>query len=424
MLPPMVRQHPDAVTAARAVPLDLIDLSAGAVWRREIDRYELFRRLRDEHPVSFHREAQIDGFPHGPGFWAVTRFADVRAVSRDPETFCNGQGYLVVDLPTELGEFYGSMLHMDAPRHTRMRLIVNRSFTPRHVARIEQYVDDKAASIVARARELGEFDFVEEIAAALPLEVICQMMGIPESLWPTVLRCTNGILGASDAEYGGSFDELLAVSLEIAALAEEIAKDRLANPGDDLTSALMHAEVDGHRLTTAEYASFFILLVVAGNETTRNATTHGVWQLALDPAQRTRWQADVDGLMPTAIEEIVRYSSPVQMFRRTATRDTEIGGQPIAAGEKVVLHFSSANRDERAFPAPDRFDIGRTPNDHLGFGAGGPHFCLGANLARRELRAIFAQLLTALPTLEVTGEPDYLDSAFINGIKHLPVRVR
>jgi cytochrome P450 len=420
----MAFQHPDAVTAAGAIPLDQIWLADWRIWARQLDRYELFRRLRAERPVSWHAEVTFEGFPPGPGYWSVVRYDDVRAVSRDNETFCNGQGYLIPDLPTELGEFYGSMLHMDAPRHTRMRLIVNRSFTPRHVARIEQYVDEKAAAIVDRALQLGEFDFVEEIAAALPLEIICEMMGIPESLWPTVLRCTNVILGATDAEYASGFDDLLNVSLEINALAEEIARDRLANPGDDLTSALMHAEVDGHRLTPAEYASFFILLVVAGNETTRNATTHGMWQLAFDPAQRARWRDDLDRWTPTAIEEIVRHSSPVQHFRRTATRDTEIAGQPVKAGDKVVLWFGSANRDERVFPDAGRFDITRSPNDHVGFGAGGPHFCLGANLARRELRSIFTQLLTRLDGLQVTGEPDYLQSAFINGIKHLPCRVR
>ena len=420
----MVLQHAGAVAAASALPVDDIALADRRIWARDLDRWELFRTLREQRPVAFQREADLEGFPAGKGYWSIVCYDDVRAVSRDHDTFCNGQGYLIPDLPAELGEFYGSMLHMDAPRHTRMRLIVNRSFTPRHVARIEQYVDDKAASIVARARTLGEFDFVEEIAAALPLEIICEMLAIPPSLWSTVLRCTNGILGATDPEYASEFDDLLAVSLEISALAEEIARDRLANPGDDLSSALMHAEVDGHRLTPAEYASFFILLVVAGNETTRNATTHGVWQLALDPAQRATWLRDLDRHTPTAIEEIVRYATPVQNFRRTATRDTTIGDQPIAAGDKVVLWFGSANRDATVFADPDHFDITRRPNEHVGFGAGGPHFCLGANLARRELHAIFTQLLTQLSGLEITGEPDYLNSAFINGIKHLPCRVR
>ncbi|CAB4757017.1 unannotated protein [freshwater metagenome] len=420
----MVLQHPDAVRAARAIPVDQIDFTDDRVWRRELDRWELFRTLREERPVGFQRETKLDRFPDGPGYWGLVRYDDVRAVSRDHETFCNAQGYLIPDLPGEIGEFFGSMLQMDSPRHTRMRLIVNRSFTPRHVARIENYVDEKASSIVDRVLTLGEFDFVDEIAAALPLEIICEMMGIPLSAWPAVQRCTNVVMGATDSEYASSFDDLLNAALELSAIAEEIANERLANPLDDLTSALMHAEVDGHRLTAAEYASFFILLVVAGNETTRNAATHAFWQLALDPSQRALWSSDIDRYTAGAVEEIVRGSSPVQHFRRTATRDTEISGQPIKKGDKVVLWFGAANRDPAVFADPDRFDIERTPNDHLGFGAGGPHFCLGANLARRELRAIYTQILTRLGGLEVTGEPDYLHSAFVDGIKHLPCRVR
>lgn len=419
----MAFELPEATTNANTIPTDGIWFGDWRIWARQIDRHALFARLRAERPVSWHAEANLEGFPPGRGYWSVVRHEDVRAVSRNPETFCNGQGYLIPDLPVELGELYGSMLHMDAPRHTRMRLIVNRSFTPRRLARIEEYVDAKAAAIVDRALALGEFDFVTEIAAALPLEIICEMMAIPRSLWPTVLRCTNVILGATDTEYASGFDDLLNASFELKALAEDVAHDRLARPGDDLTSALMHAEVDGHRLTPAEYASFFILLVAAGNETTRNAISHGMWQLARDPAQRAIWRDNLDTVTPTAIEEIVRFASPVQHFRRTATRDTEIAGQPIAAGDKVVLWFGSANRDEAVFNDPDRFDITRTPNDHVGFGAGGPHFCLGANLARRELRAMFTQILTRLDGLEITGEPDYLQSAFINGIKHLPCRV-
>jgi cytochrome P450 len=420
----VVLQDPSAVAAARAIPASEIDFTDGRVWTRQLDRWELFRTLREQRPVAFNRELEIVGFPPGPGYWSVVRYDDVRAVSRDHETFCNSKGYLIAELPASIGEFFGSMLQMDAPRHTRMRLIVNRSFTPRHVARIENYVDEKASSIADRVLTLGEFDFVEEIAAALPLEIICEMMGIPRPLWPAVQRATNVVMGATDSEYASGLDDLLNAALELNAIAEEIANERLANPLDDLTSALMHAEVDGHRLTASEYASFFILLVVAGNETTRNAATHGFWQLSLDPAQRARWAADLDRYNASAIEEIVRWSSPVQFFRRTATRDTEINGQPIAEGDKVVLWFGAANRDPSAFVDPDRFDIGRTPNDHVGFGAGGPHFCLGANLARRELRSMFTQILTRLDRLEVTGEPDYLHSAFVNGIKHLPCRIR
>jgi cytochrome P450 len=413
-----------AVTAAAALPLEAIDLLHLDVLDRVVDRYELFRRLRAERPVAWMPEHEMAGFPKGPGYWAVTRFDDVRAVSRDPETYSSASGYLIPDLPVEIGEFYGSILHMDAPRHTRLRLIVNRSFTPRQIARIDDAVEYKAAQLVERARSLGEFDFVEQIAAPFPLEIICEMMGIPPSLWPTVLRCSNIILGVGDPEFDIDFDGLVATSLEIAALAEEQAKDRLVNPGDDLTTALMHAEVDGQRLTAAEFASFFILLVVAGNETTRNAASHGIWQLALDPAARAHWSSDIDAVTPTAVEEIVRYSSPVMHMRRTATRATMLGDQAIGAGDKVVLWFTSANRDETAFADPDRFDIDRTPNDHAGFGSGGPHFCLGANLARRELSVLFRQLLVALPNLEVTAEPAWLRSSFINGIRHLAVRSR
>ena len=183
----MVLQHPDAVRAARAIPVDQIDFTDDRVWRRELDRWELFRTLREERPVGFQRETKLDRFPDGPGYWGLVRYDDVRAVSRDHETFCNAQGYLIPDLPGEIGEFFGSMLQMDSPRHTRMRLIVNRSFTPRHVARIENYVDEKASSIVDRVLTLGEFDFVDEIAAALPLEIICEMMGIPLSAWPAAM---------------------------------------------------------------------------------------------------------------------------------------------------------------------------------------------------------------------------------------------
>jgi cytochrome P450 len=413
-----------AVDAARAIPLDEIGLSDRRIWRREIDRYELWRRFRDERPVAFHAELEMDGFPAGPGYWSVTRFDDVRHVSRHPELFRSGQGFMIPDLPTEIAEFYGSMLALDAPRHTRLRLIVNRSFTPRQVARIDADVDAKAAAIVQRAREAGEFDFVEQVAAALPLEIICEMMGIPRSQWDMVFRNSNVILSGGDPEYITSFDDLLRVSLELAALAEELAKARLADPTDDLTTALMHAEVDGERLSSAELASFFILLVVAGNETTRNALSQTLWQLTVDPEQRAVWSADLDGVTPTAVEEIVRFASPVMHFRRTAVEDTTIGEQPVKAGDKVVMWLASADRDERAFADPDRFDVRRTPNDHVGFGAGGPHHCLGANLARREISVMMRRLLRDLPGLEVTAEPSYLWSAFINGIKHLPCRVR
>ena len=391
-----------------------------AYWSHGSDtRADMFRLLRDEAPVLFMEEPEIEGFPKGPGFWSVTRYEDVMAVSRHPEVFCSGQGTNIIDLPVEVAEFMGSMINMDAPRHTRLRMIVNRSFTPRMVARIDDDVRVKARNIVARVADRGACDLVPEIAAPLPLEIICEMMGIPPESWPRILELTNVILG--DQETVPDMATLMGAVMEMAQMAREVGEDRLANPQDDLVSAMMHAEVDGEHLQPMEMASFFILLAAAGNETTRNAISHGVRLLSLHEDQRAAWQADVDGVAPTAVEEIVRWATPVIHFRRTATEDTEIGGQAIAKGDKVVMWYESANRDERAFDDPFRFDVTRTPNEHVGFGAGGPHFCLGANLARREIRVMFEELFRWLPDIRTTDEPDFLQSAFIHGIKRLPV---
>ncbi len=400
--------------------IDMGPFADPAYWSHGSDtRADMFRLLRDEAPVLFMEEPEIEGFPKGPGFWSVTRYDDVMAVSRHPEVFCSGQGTNIIDLPVEVAEFMGSMINMDAPRHTRLRMIVNRSFTPRMVARIDDDVRVKARNIVARVADRGACDLVPEIAAPLPLEIICEMMGIPPESWPRILELTNVILG--DQETVPDMATLMGAVMEMAQLAREVGEDRLANPQDDLVSAMMHAEVDGEHLQPMEMASFFILLAAAGNETTRNAISHGVRLLSLHEDQRAAWQADVDGVAPTAVEEIVRWATPVIHFRRTATEDTEIGGQAIAKGDKVVMWYESANRDERAFDDPFRFDVTRTPNEHVGFGAGGPHFCLGANLARREIRVMFEELFRWLPDIRTTDEPDFLQSAFIHGIKRLPV---
>jgi cytochrome P450 len=288
---------------------------------------------------------------------------------------------------------------------------------------LEANVRAAAAQIIDTVIEKGECDFVTEIAAALPLRIICEMMGIPESQHEFVFDRTNIILGAGDPEYvpdiSLAIPALLTAGSELNQLFTELAEQRRTAPSGDLTSALVNAELEGERLSAQELASFFILLVVAGNETTRNAISHGMLALCEHPEERAAWQANFADLAPTAIEEIVRWATPVIHFRRTATRDTEIGGQKIAAGEKLVLFYSSANRDERAFPEPFRFDIGRTPNEHVGFGGPGPHYCLGAHLARREITIMFRQILTRLPDLEITGEPDRLVSNFIHGIKHM-----
>lgn len=381
-------------------------------------RADAFRTLREESPIGFGPEPEIEGFPPGPGFWSVVRHEDLMHVSRHPELFCSGQGTNIPDLPVEIAEFFGSMINMDAPRHTRLRMIVNRSFTPRMVNRIDADVQHKARAIVADIAEQGSCDVVTDLAARLPLEIICEMMGIPRDTWQRIFELTNMILG--DSETTPDIAALMGAAIEMAQIAQAVGEDRLRNPQDDLVSALMHAEVEGESLEPMEMASFFILLAAAGNETTRNAITHGIRLLTEHPDQRAVWQADVDGVSATAVEEIVRWATPVIHFRRTATEDTRIGEVDIAAGDKVVMWYESANRDAAVFDDPFTFDLTRTPNEHVGFGAGGPHFCLGANLARREIRVMFEELFTWIPDIHATGTPDYLRSPFIHGIKSMP----
>jgi methyl-branched lipid omega-hydroxylase len=284
----------------------------------------------------------------------------------------------------------------------------------------------KATRVVDRMLERfpeGECDFVHEVAAPLPLQIICEMMGIPEEDEAQIFNWTNIILGVGDPEFASTFEELIAAGMGIFNYAQALGEDRLAHPREDLTSVMMHAEVDGERLTAQEFGSFFILLVVAGNETTRNAISHGMRLLTQHPDQRQLWWDNWDAHTRTAVDEIVRYATPVIHFRRTATEDTVVGGQKIEAGQKLVMWYCSANRDEAVFDDPFRFDVTRTMQPaQVGFGAGGPHFCLGANLARREIAVMFDELRRRMPTIEVVGEPDYLQSAFINGIKRMRCR--
>jgi cytochrome P450 len=342
-------------------------------------------------------------------------------VSRDPNTFVSGRGTNIGDIPAEIAEFLGSMINMDAPRHTKLRLTVSRGFTPKQIRKIEESVRERARAVVESIAQKGECDFVAEVAAPLPLQIVCDMLGIPARDEHRVFELTNTILGVGDPEYVTSLEELMAAGFELYQYGLDLAEDRRRTPRDDITTTLMHAEVDGEQLTPGELGSFFVLLVVAGNETTRTAISHGMLELTNHPDERARWLADFDAVSPTAVEEIVRWATPVINFRRTAVRDVEIGGQAIKEGDKVVMFYNSANRDERAFGDPFRFDITRSPNEHLGFGGGGPHFCLGANLARREIKVMFEELFRRLPDIEVTGEPAMLQSSFIHGIKRMPV---
>ncbi len=389
------------------------------------ERERAFATLRRERPIAFHAEPEVPGLGRGPGFWSVTRHADVMEVSRNGQLFSSARGGVnIVDQPEFFAELFGSMIAMDDPRHARLRRIVSHGFTPNRLRNLLADVERAATSIVDGVIDRGRCDFVTDIAAMLPLKIICDMMGIPERDYRYVFDRTNVILGATDPEYVADLSQAIGAILQagqdLATLAEDLAAFREKQPTDDLTSVLIHAEIDGERLTKQELGSFFVLLTAAGNETTRNAISHGMKALADHPAERRRWMDDFETVAPTAVEEIVRWATPVIHFRRTATADTTVGGHPIRAGEKVVMWYSSANRDEAVFADPYGFDVTRAPNDHLGFGGPGPHFCLGAQLARREINVMFRELFRRLPDIEVTGEPAYLASNFINGIKHLP----
>lgn len=411
------------------VNVDEIDLSDLEFWARPpSERDAAFAALRRERGLRFYAEPVLEGqalVQPGPGYWAVVRHGDVESVSAQPEVFSSAAGATnIFDMPVEFLEYFGSMINMDAPRHLRLRRIVARAFSPRMVALIEQDIALVARRVIADLAAHGPGDFVTEVAAQVPLQVICRMMGVPEDRRADVFRCSNVILGAQDPEYVPEDENvvgaLLDAGAELAELLAGLAARRRRDPADDLVTALALGEVDGERLTDQEIGSFFILLVVAGNETTRNAISSGLLALTEHPEQRERWQADFEPTAPTAVEELVRLATPVAWMRRTARRDTELAGQAIGAGDKLLLFYASANRDDTVFTDPDRLDLTRHPNPHLGFGGAGPHYCLGAHLARREISEVFRQLFTQLPDVHTIGEPVRLRSSFINGIKHLP----
>jgi cytochrome P450 len=418
---------------AAALDLDAVDLSDRDFWGRPpAERHAVFDALRRERPFAFYAEPEMPFIPAGPGYYAVTRHADVETISSQPALFCSGQGAVsIADMPPDLNEFYGSMISMDDPRHAKIRRIVAKTFTPRVLERLVDSVQQIADEVAAEARRKaeagdGKIDVVADFAALIPLWVICDMMGIPAEDRPMVLEKSTIILSGGDSDIIADENEILTQFLEaggmLSDLMNRLAAERVENPRDDLTTALVNSEVDGERLTHQEIASFFILLCVAGNETTRTAISQGILALHEHPEQRARWAAD-PSLTPTAVEEIVRWVSPVGWMRRTATQDTEVNGHPVRAGDKFLLFYGAANRDPEVFADPHVFDLGRTPNPHVGFGAHGPHFCLGAHLARRELGVAFRTLFDKLPDLEVCGEPEQLRSSFVNGLKRLPARL-
>ncbi|NUR85606.1 MAG: cytochrome P450 [Nonomuraea sp.] len=397
-------------------------------------RHDAFRRLRQLDSPMFFEEPKVPWVGKGQGFYALVRHADVVEASRNAEAFSSEPcANSVMDMPNWLAVYFGSMINMDNPRHGRLRRIVSRAFTPRIINKMEEDLAKAAVEIVDRAAAAGSGDFVDLVAARLPVRVICDMMGIPEKWHDFVLQRTNVVLGYTDAEYTGidpglsrwkvapGLVKLVRAGHQLNRLGTRLAQERRASPTGDLTSLLVSGD---EALTPQELGSFFILLVVAGSETTRNAISHGLKLLTDHPEQRELLLGDFDGHIARALEEIVRFSSPVMQFRRTLTKDHEMNGFSYKKGDKVVMYYASANRDEAVFDDPDRFDITRNPNPHIGYGGPGPHYCLGAHLARREMTVMFRELFTRIPGIVATGKPDYLVSNFINGVKRLPYSVR
>jgi cytochrome P450 len=402
-------------------------LSQNEFWMLSLaDRHAAFAELRQLDAPPFFGVPENPFTTENQGYYALVRHADVLLASRHANIFSSARGATsLVDLPAEFNEYFGSMINMDDPRHARLRRIVSRAFTPKMIKKFEDDVRRAAAVIVDDLLATGPCDFVTQVSARLPLKIICDMMGIGDEHYEMVLRNTNVILAGGDPEFlsedmDTAIAQILTAGADLAGLVTTLASERAVHPGNDLISALATANVDGEQLTPAELASFFILLVVAGNETTRTALSHALVLLTDHLDQRELLLADFDTRIAGAVEEIVRYVSPVIWMRRSLTRDAVINGHQYREGDKCALFYWSANRDESVFDDPLRFDITRSPNPHVGFGGAGPHFCLGAHLARREITVMLRELMNRVPRIRAAGEPDRLLSSFINGIKHLP----
>ncbi|MFL6051534.1 MAG: cytochrome P450 [Actinoallomurus sp.] len=422
--------------ATRSGPAPLeIGLSSLEFWALPVEEREAaFAELRAREHPAFFIEVPVPFVRPGKGYHALVRYADVSEASRHPDVFSSEPSATSIpDFPAYMERFFGSLINMDDPRHAKIRRIVSRAFTPKMLAKTEDDIRRRAARIVDELIETGPGDFVAKVAVRLPVEVICDMLGIPERDYPRVIERTNVILGNSDPEYTGmtpgqvgrgaaarALFKIVWAARDLHRLAAGLGRERVENPTGDLTSALVNANVDGERLTTRELGSFFLLLVVAGNETTRTALSHALKLFTDFPDQRKLLLEDFEARIGGAVEEVVRHSTPVIFMRRNLTRDYEMNGHTYKTGDKVLLFYNSANRDETVFAHPDVFDITRDPNPHVGFGGPGPHFCLGANLARREITVMLRELFTRVPDIRAAGEPDRLLSGFINGYKRLP----
>ena len=416
------------MTATAATPraYDPIDLSSRAFWSTSAqERESSFAVLRAERPVSWHPpvEDALLTDPDDPGYWALTRRDDIAAVSRNNEVFLSGKGVLFENVPVELLEASQSFLAMDPPRHTFLRKLVSAAFTPRQVRRIEDSIKANAKTIVEELKAAGSgADFVQQCAKELPIRTLSDMVGIPEADRDRVERAADATVSWADPVYLNGrppLEVLFEAQTTVHQVAFALAAERREHPGDDLFTSLVTAEVDGDRLADADIAAFFVLLAVAANDTTRQTTSHALKALTDFPDQRAWLLEDFENRIGGAIEEFIRWASPVMTFRRTAATDFEIGGQAIRAGEKVVMFYPSGNWDTEVFEHPERLDLSRSPNPHVSFGGGGVHFCLGAHVARAQLRAIFGELLRQLPDIQA-GEPVYVPGNFIHGIRSMP----
>jgi cytochrome P450 len=416
------------MTATAATPraYDPVDLSSRAFWSTTAqERERSFAELRAERPVSWHPpvEDALMTDPDDPGYWALTRRADIVAVSRNNEVFLSGKGVIFENVPEDLLEASQSFLAMDPPRHTFLRKLVSAAFTPRQVRRIEDSIKANAKNIVEELIAAGSgVDFVDHCAKELPIRTLADMVGIPESERQRVAHAADAMVSWADPVYldgRNPMEVLFEAQTYVHKVAGMLAAERREHPGDDLFSSLVTAEVDGDQLADADIAAFFVLLSVAANDTTRQTTSHALKALTDFPDQRAWLSEDFDARIGGAVEEFIRWASPVMTFRRTAASDFEIGGQTIRAGEKVVMFYPSGNWDTGVFDHPERLDLSRSPNPHVGFGGGGVHFCLGAHVARAQLRAIFGELLRQLPDIQA-GDPAYVPGNFIHAIRSMP----
>ncbi|MBU3716827.1 MAG: cytochrome P450 [Actinobacteria bacterium] len=400
------------------ITVDDIDLVSPETFATRGHPWEQYAWLRANAPVFWHREDPASG----PGFWAITKHEDVKFISRTPKLFSSWEKGVMLPDPDEANLYAGRqmMLNMDPPQHDRFKLLVSRGFTPKNAPLLRPRIEELAREIVDSVIAKGSCDFVSEIAGRLPSGLIAELMGMPRAVGERLYDLTE-IMHTNDDAIAPPEVKMAAIG-EMLGYAQSVADHKRGNPGDDLATVLVNAEVDGDRLTDSEFQWFFLLLVNAGGDTTRNLLAAGMQLLFEHPEQRQRLMNDVDGLLGTAIEEMLRFTSPVSHFKRMVMDDVEIRGQKIKKGDRVVMFYGAANRDEDVFADPDVFDVGRDPNPHVAFGAGGPHLCLGMHVARVELAVMFREVLMRMPHMEPGGPVERMHSSFIAGIHAMPVR--